>query len=283
MDEDIFGATASGAASGSAISPGWGTVIGAGVGLLGGLLGNDASAKSAERQMQFQRDQANAQMAFQERMSSTAHQREVGDLRAAGLNPILSVNRSGASSPSGAAMSGASYKAENPLRDVVSSAKAGGALELEQDLLREQAFKTRAEARLTNQSYITETERSLQSKALAEKEMLGLPEARQSAAYWASEAGRSAAAEKAGGTTATKLLRGGVEAFSPATKWLGEGAAKGQLFIEDKINQARGLITGKRNSDDSQQRSRGTIGGGRYVRPTPNAPLLPHQRGGWIE
>lgn len=61
------------------------------------VVGNIATAYLADH---FNRGSAKKQMAFQEEMSNTAHQREVADLRAAGLNPILSVN-AGASSPSG--------------------------------------------------------------------------------------------------------------------------------------------------------------------------------------
>lgn len=65
----------------------------AGLGMLGSAMQNNAAIKEAEKNR-----------SWQQMMSDTAHQREVADLRAAGLNPILSVSKGGmgASTPSGA-------------------------------------------------------------------------------------------------------------------------------------------------------------------------------------
>lgn len=78
----------------------WGAAIGAAASMAGIDMANDQNAASSAKQMKFQK-----------RMSDTAHQREVGDLRKAGLNPILSAN-AGASTPGGA-----SYTAESVAPD----------------------------------------------------------------------------------------------------------------------------------------------------------------------
>lgn len=72
-------------------------LLGFGIGAIGGLFRNQSAKKAAKNQM-----------AFQERMSNTAYQRGMADMRAAGLNPILASKLGPASSPVGA-----TYNPEN--------------------------------------------------------------------------------------------------------------------------------------------------------------------------
>lgn len=107
--------------------------------LLGGMFGSSSAKKQNKAAAKLMREQ----MAWQERMASTMHQREVADLRAAGLNPILSATKGyGGTMPGN--VSAAPVVDEGAAGRASAIAVQRAAAELE--LIKAQTAKTTAEA-----------------------------------------------------------------------------------------------------------------------------------------
>ena len=143
-------------------------VLGAiGGSLVGGFMNREATnATNVANAMEAEKNRQ-----FQELMSSTAHQREIKDLEAAGLNPILSAGGQGASAPAGGVIP--MQKPELDLAQVINSAKAAKELELmedQRDLIKAQVAATKADTNFTNlenQMFIPNMVINTASKALS--------------------------------------------------------------------------------------------------------------------
>jgi len=93
-----------------------GNVAGSVIGFLGNRETNATNIELADRTGEwnlkavreaagFNQASADKQMAFQERMSNSAYQRAMADMKAAGLNPMLAFMKGGADSPGGSSAS----------------------------------------------------------------------------------------------------------------------------------------------------------------------------------
>lgn len=124
-------------------------LIGGAAAIGGALSGQSAAKKEAKKNREFQLA-----------MSNTAHQREVEDLRKAGLNPILSgTGGMGASTPAGATAS---------LPDLGSTIGQSSAKALDSMLIKEQIRLTEEQREKVAQEGLTEVERTKQEAIVGE-------------------------------------------------------------------------------------------------------------------
>lgn len=107
----------------------WPALIGGGLSLLGGIMGNRNRSNEAVKNR-----------AFQERMRNTEWQAGVADMEKAGLNPALAYSQGGASSPSGS-LAGQ----QDVISPAVSSGMAAKRLNEEINAIKATVQKTKAE------------------------------------------------------------------------------------------------------------------------------------------
>ncbi len=116
------------------------------------LLGYFGTKQGASAQNFANAMQAEKAMAFEERMSNTAYQRAMADMKAAGLNPMLAASKGGASTPSGQ-----QARMENTQAQALNSAMVASQIAVN----KAQAQKTTAEANVISETGLAKAQEEI--------------------------------------------------------------------------------------------------------------------------